>query len=210
MRNSIRCFVIAFLVFTYRGPTISALNTEVMAQPAEKQSKPLVEMYLHTKQAKYVLDLDGKTPAEFRKLLAKIKPDDDDIPSGPVVDLVLEIINVTDKDVTIWVGGDDTPMTLELKGPGAVNKVVTMRATADIKRSKPVVIPPGKCYALYMSRLDYPRYRPTQRWYWTEPGEYMLTATFQLGLPIRFAKKGDSIVLGKLVAEPIKLIVVNP
>src|SRR5262249_4544421 len=122
---------------------------------------------------------------------------------GPRVDLVLEITNTTDKDVTIWVGGDETALTFELKGPGAVNKVITLATTADIKISRAVVIPAGKTYTRPVTGFDYPWPRPQSRWYWTSPGDYTLSATWQLGGP-----NGAAGPL--LVAAPVKLKVTPP
>jgi hypothetical protein len=162
-------------------------------------------MRLIAQQEKYVLDTGGKSAEDFRKQIDAIVPDKGEPPTGPKVNLVLEISNPSDQDAMIWVGGDDTRLTVELKGPGAVSKVVTMRATADIKTSKAVTIPAGKTYSQPIADLGYPRPRRTSQWYWTSPGEYTLSATWKLGAAAKGESKGPT-----LSADPIKLQVMPP
>jgi hypothetical protein len=182
------------------------------ARPARDEpvnAGPL-QMRLIANQNTYRLDLGGRSPEEFRRFLCSLKPDDDRFPPSPAVDLVLEIANTSNKTVTIWVGGDDTLFILELKGSGAVSKIVTMRTTADLKRSRPVEIAPGKSYRLPITNLNYPYPRVTERWYWTEPGEYTLSARYRLGWsadPFGGPKGQQG---QKLTAAPIKLVVIEP
>jgi hypothetical protein len=170
------------------------------------KASPL-QMRLIAKKETYTLDLGGKSGKEFREFLEKLSPLKEEFPPAPTVDLVLEITNTSDKDVTIWIGGEETNLTFELKGEGAVNKVVTYRTTADIKISTSVTLAPNKSYTLPIQSLDFPHPRPTRRWYWTEPGEYTLIATYQLGDSKTEGEEGkaNSVKGPKLVSEPIKL-----
>ncbi len=195
---------------------LAALCCAALAAPvvrsAAQQGKPQpdpthgLKMRLIARQSTYALDLGGKSEAEFRKLLDAIDPFKNTgvVPPGPRVDLVLEIANTSDKDVTIWIGGDDTALRFDLKGPGAVSKLLTFATTADLKYSRPVVIPAGKTYTQPVTNLGFPHPRANSMWYWTRPGEYTLSATWQLG--------GSKTTGGGpvLIAAPIKLTVTAP
>jgi hypothetical protein len=117
--------------------------------------------------------------------------------------LDLEIANTSDKDVTIWIGGDATSLSFDLKGPGAVCKLLTLTTTADFRYARPVVIRAGETYTRPVTSLNFPHPRPSSLWYWTEPGEYTLSATWVLG-----ASKDTAGPV--LVAAPIKLTVTAP
>jgi hypothetical protein len=164
-----------------------------------------LKMRLIARQDKYVLDTGGKSADDFRKQIDAIVPDKGKPPTGPKVDLILEISNPSGQDAMIWVGGDDTRLTLDLSGPGAVSKVVTTRMTADIKTSKAIAIPAGKTYSRPIADLGYPHPRPTSYWYWTSPGEYTLAATWKLGGAAKGDSKGPT-----LIAAAVKLQVTPP
>jgi hypothetical protein len=164
-----------------------------------------LKMRLFAQQDRYVLDTGGKSAEDFRKQIDAIVPDKGKPPTGPKVNLVLEISNPSAQEAMIWVGGDDTRLTLELHGPGAVTKVVTREATADIKTSKAIAIPAGKTYSRPITDLGYPYPRRTSQWYWTKPGEYTLSATWKLGAANKGQGKGPT-----LIAAPIQLHVTAP
>jgi hypothetical protein len=188
------------------GSVLAASVDRGDAQPdKDSPADPLgLKMRLIAKQDTYVLDLNGKSAEEYRKQIDAIVPDKGKPPPGPKVDLVLEISNPSDKEATIWIGGDNTLLSLELKGPGAVSKLLTMQQTADIKVSKAIPIPAGKTYSRPITDLAYPLPRQNSQWYWTSPGEYTLSATWKLSTAARDGK-GPT-----LVAVPIKLHVTTP
>jgi hypothetical protein len=183
------------------------------SQPAGKRTLPL-QMRLIAKQDTYVLDLGGKSPDEFRKILGAINPlrPSNNVPPGPKVDLVLEITNPSDQDVTIWIGGEETALTFNLEGPGAVSQLITLMTTADLKFSHPVVIRAGRTYTQPITSLDFPSPRPNSRWYWLRRGDYRLSATWRLGgLAVPNAQGGSKQTAGTvLVTAPIKLKVIAP
>ena len=67
----------------------------------------------------YPLELQGKTPTEFRSELRRAGPEH--LPPPPTVDLVLEIHNGGREVLPLRVGGEGTELTLELQGPGAIS-----------------------------------------------------------------------------------------
>ena len=118
------------------------------------------------------------------------------MPAPPAVDLTLRITNTTDKDVTISVGGDDSQMQLTLEGPGAVtvNNLVAM--TMEFRMGRPVTIAPGKTYEQKITSLAFGMRGISQHAYWTEAGDYTLTATLTYGT-------GEK--QGKVASAPAKL-----
>jgi hypothetical protein len=169
-------------------------------KPAQKVS-PL-KMRLIAGKGPYTLDLGGKTPEEYRKLLSEFDPFTlrGNLPPSPSVHIEIEITNTGKKPVTIRIGGDDSHLDFDLKGPGAMS-VYKLLTTAEFRLSHPVTIAPGESYRQVIGVLAS---EPRQQhiWYWTEPGEYTLSATWGLGEP----QEGE--VSGVLTADPITLKVV--
>jgi hypothetical protein len=185
---------------------VQDLFRESKAEPKLVAKAGPLTMRLVAKKDTYALDLGGKSPNEFRKLLKDIDPfgrGEKPIPPGPVVDLEFVVTNTSDKPVTIMWGGDDaSTLNFELKGPGAVG-VSTRLTTTDLKVSTPVTIAPGRSFTHPVTQLaSYPRGKNS--WYWTEPGEYTLTARWQQDGPKEGEKGSDA------GTEPIKLKVVAP
>jgi RNA polymerase sigma factor (sigma-70 family) len=164
-----------------------------------------LEAKLVAKKATYTLDLGGKTPEEFRNLLK-----DTELPA-PAVDLELEFRNTGDKAITFLVGGfnPDVPLLLKLDGPGAVNK--TLRALPNLKPSvspEQVTLAPGKTHTLPIKSLMTERLnREGTASYWTEPGEYTLTATYKTAVsPVPAGVKvSGGFGPVEVVSAPVKL-----
>jgi hypothetical protein len=193
----------AYMLLVVDRAGVKTFNGDPLPKPKTNPTDAL-RMRLIPKQDTYVLDLGGKTEAEFRKMLDAINPIKDigAVPPGPRVDLVLEITNTGDQDVTIWIGGDDTSLSFDLQGPGAISKLITLATTADLKFSHPVVIRAGQTFTRPVTGLGFPYPRPHSGWYWTRPGDYTLTATWNTGGPGK--RSGVT-----LVTEPVKLRVVT-
>jgi RNA polymerase sigma factor (sigma-70 family) len=154
------------------------------AKPEEKgytepPGVPL-EAHLVARKDRYVLELAGKTPEEFRKLLNGAHRDS--VPA-PAVDLELEFRNSGDKDLTFLVGGTnpDIPLLLKLDGPGAVNMALPA-LNSKMKSDPPThaALAPDKSYNLAINSLrTQNRGREGTASYWTQAGEYTVTATYQ-------------------------------
>jgi hypothetical protein len=159
---------LAVLMVAFAGRTDAGKGTKKpvpQAGPLEMRLIPNKDTYPVTKPGK--VDKKGDPFAE---------------PSpGPEVDLVLEIRNVSDQEVTIWIDGDETLLTLDLKGPGAVHVAWPAPYTTDIKHSKAIKLAPGATYTRPLKSLDHGFRGYGERWYWTKPGTYTLTATYRLG-----------------------------
>jgi hypothetical protein len=89
----------------------------------------------------------------------------------PAVHLTLELRNTTDRPMRVWVAGPPTELRLELRGPGA-RSAPAKAATEPIADS--VVLRPGESHFVHVTSLTDGR----RSWFWTEPGDYTLTAEF--------------------------------
>jgi hypothetical protein len=136
----------------------------------------------------YTLDLRGRTPEQYRDA-AKTKP--------PVVavDLVLEVKNISDREITIWIaddygkearqnGGDYVTLRLDLQGPGAVSALVQQQHTRPLTPPpRTRALAPGQSYTLPITTLNYGTHGvatyQAYRACWTRPGDYTLKATFK-------------------------------
>jgi hypothetical protein len=98
-------------------------------------------------------------------------------PVAPAVDLTLQITNTTDKDITINLGGDDSRIDLKLEGPGAVTIQNNVMMTREFRIGRPVTIVAGKSHEVKITSLSFGLRGISQSAFWTEPGEYTLTAT---------------------------------
>src|SRR5262249_42869933 len=157
------------------------LKLQVVDKNPEGKTDPPgvpLEVRLVAKKGTYTLDLGGKTPEQFRKLLH-----DGPRPASPEVDLVLEFRNTGDKEIKFLVGGanPDIPLLLQLHGHGAVNvSLPALMSDTPIVPPESVSLAPGKSYALPIKSLMTKNLgRDGSASYWTEPGEYKLIATYQ-------------------------------
>jgi hypothetical protein len=138
----------------------------------------------------YRLDLGGRSTDDFRKYVEELKahmPDGRDVrellqrvPAPPVVDLALELRNVSDHPVAAVVGGE-FELALELRGPGVVELPYPMPFTLEYRTPAQVTLAPGQSHRVALTHLEDGRRGIGRRLYWTEPGEYTLTAKYTSG-----------------------------
>jgi hypothetical protein len=178
----------------------SALLPADNARSKDRPAQPL-ELKLVAIKDTYTLDLSGKSPQQFRELLKEAERREQEPPSAPGVDLVLEFRNNSEKSITIYVDGDDTHLFWELKGPGAISARYAQIITLEFRSSRPVTIAAGKSYSREIKTLEGGYRGLIQRWYWMQPGEYTLTAKYQLG-GAPGSPRGR-----ELTSNPIKLVV---
>src|SRR5262249_38292277 len=128
-------------------PTVLCLLLAPFAGLADdqkgKDEKLPVTAKLVAKKDTYRLDLEGKTPEDFRKLLAA----GGKLPAPPAVRLELELHNTSDKEVRIWVKGDPVVLDLEVKGPGATSVVAQKAFTQEYRIPAATTLPPGRSYS---------------------------------------------------------------
>jgi hypothetical protein len=157
--------------------------------PEKTKEKPksdppgaVVEARLVAKKDSYTLELGGKTAEEFRTQL-KDAETTGAYPPAPKLELMLEFTNTSDKEVQIQVGGTRNVLTLDLKGTGAETVVMKNRATPKfILLSKTLTLAPGKSESVPINSLAFGMRNLTHAAYWTAPGEYTLSASYQTAL----------------------------
>jgi hypothetical protein len=174
-----------------------------------------LELKVVAKTTDYKLDLGGKSAEEFSKAVMDAERGGK-LPTPPAVELTLELKNTGEKDVEVWaVGGDPVVLSLTLEGPGAVNVKGRQAFTREFRVPKPVTIAPGKAYTYELKSLAHGFRMAAEQAYWTEPGNYTLTAKLKTAVapaPKGAKAAGDDGRFGEVTvtSEPVKLKVEKP
>jgi len=129
-------------------------------------------------------------------------------PPALAVNLVLEITNTSTKDVQFWFKGDPVTVGLDLKGPGAVSAAPPVAVTANFVIPQAMTLAAGKTYKIPVTRLQYGFRGISQFAYWTEPGEYTLTASYNTAIkpaPEGTKAEPDGFAPVNLKSEPVKI-----
>jgi hypothetical protein len=172
-------------------------------KPAEPKKDLPVTAKLVAAKTTYTLDLDGKTGEEFRKMLKEAKGN---FPKAPAVELTLELKNTSDKPVKIWIGGDPTRLDLDLTGKGAVNVDAQRFFTRIFYAPKELELGPGKSHKIKITALQYGFRGIAKRAYWTEPGDYKLSASFVTAInPAPTGVKADDKGFGRVTITSPKI-----
>jgi hypothetical protein len=197
--------LLASAVLAADDPKKDAGKTEPAGVPLEAR--------LVAKKETYTLDLGGKTAKEFRKLLDDEK-NTRRFPDPPKVDLVLEFKNTGKEEIKFLIGSDGAEPMLELKGEGAVT--VDLGPNVSGRRSirpKEITLAASKTYEWPIQSLKSLSFtRPQHQSYWTEAGEYTMTAdvmTQVSPVPKGAKDKGDGFADVKVISAPLKVNVVE-
>jgi hypothetical protein len=167
--------------FLLVAAALSLLATSVNAEPPAQPSAALKATLSSASEA-YALDPAQQGEA-FRKRLSEAKEKHGKLPTPPAVDMVLSVSNTGDRPITLHIGGDESQVSLELKGEGAVSMETMVMMTMDYRQGKPVTLAPGKSFPIPIKSLAYGTRGISHHAYWTEPGEYMLSATLTAQTP---------------------------
>jgi hypothetical protein len=202
---------------TYLTALALVIAASPLARADDKKDEPKpadlpVKATLVAKKATYTLDLGGKNGEEFRKLL-KEGEKTGQVPAAPKVELVLELKNTGDKDVQLWISGDPVTVNLDLAGKGAVSVAARQAFTREFRVPKPIALAAGKTHEIPIASLTYGFRGVAQQAYWTEPGEYTLTASFQTAIsPAPKGTKDDGQGFGTctIKSELVKITVEAP
>jgi len=157
----------------------------LLALPAFAEDKPdptksniPVDAKLSVKTTKFKLDL---TADELKKQL-KAAEKTGRYPMPPAFEMTLELRNVSKQDVQVWHKGDPVFVSFELKGPGAVTHKPLLAFTSDFRVPTAVKLEPGKSLTIPLKGLIGGFRNASEYTYWTEPGEYTLTAKLKTGI----------------------------
>ncbi|MDY3562006.1 hypothetical protein R5W23_003437 [Gemmata sp. JC673] len=185
--------------------TVALIAFAVSASGEDKKAEPPVKLKLVAKTDKYKFG-SGTVPAEFKKYLEEIAQAQKDgkptqPPRPPAVDLVLEIVNTSKDEVTIYVGGDANTWTFDLTGgDGTVSLGSGLAMTLEFRLPKAVTLAPGKSHEIPVKRLSDGARGAGRYVYWTGPGEYKLSAKYTIS-----DKDGEKAY--ELKSEPVKITV---
>jgi len=146
------------------------------------QEKLPVEARLIANKTTYKLDLGGKTAAEMKQLFKRAAKDGTDLPRPPAVDLVLEIVNTSEKAVRIWQSGDPVVLRLVVKGPDAVHLRENRAFTLEFRLPVPTTLEPGKSLRFPIQSLSFGFRGMAEQAQWLQPGDYTIEAHFETAL----------------------------
>ena len=166
-------------------------------EPAPEAKKSPLIATLIANEDTYTLAADQQGEAFAKMLKEKLQG-----PPPPEVDLVFEIKNPTDQEITITLGADSGSLDLILAGPGAVTIPGQRIFTREFRAGKPVTIAAGKTHEIPIKQLKFGFRGVGTHAYWTEPGEYTLAAR----LTNRGGRDGQPPAMS-LATEPIKITV---
>jgi hypothetical protein len=160
----------------------SAPNSSASAPAAGAKNEQGLTAALIVNKGTYVLN-PAQSGAAFRSQLDQLKSGQvkGRLPQPPAVELTFRIRNATDKPVALEIGGDDSQMDLKLDGPGAVTVDNNIAVTMEFRMGTPVTIAAGKTYDIKISLLAFGIRGISKYAYWTEPGDYSLTASYTSG-----------------------------
>jgi hypothetical protein len=178
-------------------------------EPKDKAAgkKAPVELRLTTKASPLKVEVDAQSLENLRKAL-KAGEKSGSAPPAQAVEVTVELVNNSDKDVEVWVSGDPTRLDLDLKGEGAVSVVAQKFFTRVFMLPIPKKLAAGKSYTWTLKSLQYGKRNVEKRAYFTQGGEYTLTASFTTAInPAPEGTKADKNGFGRitLTSEPIKI-----
>jgi len=146
---------------------------------AERTAPVGLKATLIPKRAVYILKAEHSGEA-FRRFLrtAERNRQYDRLPPAPAVDLIFRLQNQGDRPVDVRIGHDNGGFEMILAGAGATHVRLKRAFPSDFQMGAVVTIRPGSVYEIPIQSLQYGFRGGTDRWYWTQPGQYRLDATF--------------------------------
>jgi hypothetical protein len=164
-----------------RTLSVAVCALALVVAPAPAEEKMPLELKIVVKKESYPWPYDLK-PKEFEAKLQQIikKKSTDELPKPPAVDMVLEIKNTGKEKTTIFVGGDPNLLTVTVKGPSVVPAMPGLAVTTEFRVPSPVELAPGKTHEIPLKSLADGHRRVGRYIYTTVPGEYTISATYQL------------------------------
>jgi hypothetical protein len=177
------CILALMSVLAICAAVGSAPNPPASAPAAGPKNEQGLTAMIVVNKASYVLN-PAQLGAKFRSQLDEMKAGRGRarLPEPPAVDLTFRITNPTTKPVTIEISGDNSQVNLQLDGTGAVTMDNNVAMTMEFRIGTPVTIAPGKTYDMKVASLAFGLRGISKYAFWTEPGDYSLTASFTFGI----------------------------
>lgn len=150
------------------------LSLEIQPAPA-----PLpLRAQMSSRPSVYKLDLMGKSAAAWQREImdqtAQGRP-----PAPPEVHLLLEWRNRSTQEVRIQLGAERSQLFMTLAGPGAMTVAARDSLGAAFLAPKTIRLASGAHFFLPIERLVFGSRRHLRYAYWTEPGKYRLSISYQ-------------------------------
>lgn len=211
MRTTIRGLAVATVVGLVG---VAGADDKKDGPTAEPKGTPL-ELSITGKKTTYELNRGGLTAAAYVEMLAAANKAGGKMPEPPAVELTVEVKNTSNKPVTVWVKGDSTDLSLELKevkgkGGAAINAAPPLAFTREFRIPEGVEIAPGKTHSFAVKNLMSGFRGRSKYAYWTAAGEYELVATLKTGVspaPADAKDAGEGFGQVTLTSAPFKLTV---
>lgn len=192
---------------------VSGIRAEEEAPKASTEPRDLpIELKIVADAATWELNSRGDPPFKFQENIRKGEKSGQ-LVSATSVELELEIKNKSNHSIRIWVDGDDTLLTFDLKGPGAMTAQARPSALGRAISPRSVTIQPGRSYRIPLTSLSDGLRLTSRHLYITEIGDYRLSATFKTGVsPAPLATRELSGGFGEVILKsaPIKFHVKRP
>jgi osmotically-inducible protein OsmY len=99
------------------------------------------------------------------------------LPPAPEVDLIFQLENQSDRPIDVRLGHDSGGFEIMMAGDGAEHIRLERTFPGDFQMGAVVTVEPGADYRIPIRSLQYGFRGATDRWYWTEPGQYTLHIT---------------------------------
>ena len=148
------------------------LAADPETKPAPKPAAKTFSATLINNKDSYTLNAAQSGDA-FRNSLKQQGPK----PPASAVDLTLRLSNNTDADITISLGGDGSQIAFKLSGDNAVNADNLIPMTMEFRQGTPITLKPGQAHDIKIKSLAGGARSLGQMSYYTEVGDYKLTAT---------------------------------
>jgi hypothetical protein len=167
--------------------TTTLLLTALLVLPAQANDDPEppvkkgIVARLVAKKSTYKLDLQGGTADEYKKAIAA------GTAAEVSIDVDLVITNHTKGMIRVRTTGTSPALTLSLKGKGAEDARPKGGAAAVKNPITYTVLKPGEKVTIPIKTLaSVTGTRVMSRHYWTEPGDYVLEATYRTRIDLNY------------------------
>jgi hypothetical protein len=123
-----------------------------------------------------------------------------ELPPPPPVGLELELKNTGVRPLEVRLGGDESDLSLDVKGPGVLRLPAPSREAPPLLRPQTLRLAPGASHLLPLERLIAGSRGHVEYVYLTEPGEYPLTVR----LPVKVNGEPAELTRDVLLRVPDK------
>ena len=202
--------IVATALFAVAAPKEDSRDEKAVAT-TEPKGLPL-ELRIVSEGANWQLDTRGEQPFKFQQMIREGEKSGALVPATRV-ELQLEIRNTGISEIRIWVGGDDTLLSLDLQGTGPMMVSSKVKPTPGVVPPVVVTIPAGKSHKIPLTSLAHGFRNQAKHTYITEIGDYQLSATYKTAVsPAPSGSRRLAADFGEVILKsaPIEFYVKRP